>query len=122
MVGATLNCPRRFTLDELLSFMTDKGVYRAGDQSFFHALDKPLVWLGLRCWMRTGIGPTQFAEILQSGSLIIMEAGRHVIVIFSVNVDGTLVIGDPAMRRLERNVPPSDYRLKGTGRIWEVRR
>ena len=122
MVGANLDCPRSFTLDKLETYMTQRGVYLRGQQSLFHALDQPLAWLGLRCTMRKNVGPAEIANIVGNGTLVIMEALGHVIVIFSVNVDGTFVIGDPAMRNVEMSVHQNDYRLKGTGRIWEVRK
>lgn len=122
MVGANLNCTRRFTLDDLEQYMMEKGIYMRGQQSLFHALDQPLEWLGLRCQMRQGVRPTDIADIVRDGSVVIMEALGHVLVIFSANADGTLIIGDPAMSRVEMSVNVNDYRLKGTGRIWEIRK
>ena len=100
--------------------MRRRGVYLPGDQSLFHALNEPLEWLGLRCQMHEGVGPHDLARILVDGRMAILEAGGHVIVVFSENADGTLVIGDPAMRSVEMDCPVTDYRLKGTGRIWVV--
>jgi hypothetical protein len=120
MVGANLNCRRAFTLDQLEAYMTERGIYQPGDESLFHALDYALNWLGLNCKMHENAGAKEIANILLKGNLVIIEAKGHVIVIFSQNANGTLVIGDPAMRRVEMSVDPNDYRLKGTGRIWEV--
>jgi hypothetical protein len=121
MVGATLNCPRRFDLEELTEYMIERGVYHPGQQAMFHALDYPLTWLGLKCKMLEHVGADKLADIVGGGCLVILEALGHVIVVFAVNPDGTLVIGDPAMHKVEMNVQVTDYRLKGTGRIWVVR-
>ncbi len=109
-------------MGEVEDYMELKGVYRFGQMALFDTLDRPLEWLGLRCRLHQQVGPRGFAAMLRGGSMIIMEAQRHVIVIFDVNVDGTLIIGDPAMRDVEMSVPVNDYRLRGTGRIWEVRK
>ena len=58
--------------------------------------------------------------LLRPDLLILLEAKAHVIVIYAVNGDGAFVIGDPAMGKVEMSVPATDYRLKGTGRIWGV--
>ena len=124
MVGATLNCPTRFDWESLLDYMIERGVYLPGNQSLFHALDYPLsAYLGLRCRMHNSAGIAEIRRFLQAGSVIILEEGGHVIVIFSENADGTFVIGDPYMRKIEWEVPATDYRLTdATGRIWEVKR
>ena len=72
--------------------------------------------------MRSHVDPDGIAESVRNGNLVIMEGRGHVIVILSANddEDKTLNISDPAMRGVERNVSRTDYRLKGTGRIWEV--
>ncbi len=120
MVGINLNCPNHFTLEGLEKYMTERGIYNPGSQSLFHALDYVFKWMGLNCKMLVNVGPKDIAKTVGKNSLVVLEASNHVIVIFRENVDGTLVIGDPAMHKVETNVPANDYRLKGTGRIWEI--
>ncbi len=122
MVGANLNCPRRFGIEELEAYMLLKGVYREGKKSIFHALNKPLDWLGLECKMRERISVVALSEIVSGPSVVILESTNHVIVIFGVNSDGSFILCDPARSNCELTVLPSDKRLSGTGRIWEIRR
>ena len=120
MAGDYLGC-REFSWDELLDFMTDRGIYLPGRQSLFHALDRALIWLGLRCRMEEGVRVRDLPSILRRGAVVILEEGGHVLIVYSVNVDGTFVVGDPAMTRVSMQVRRDDYRLaRGTGRVWIV--
>lgn len=120
MVGATLGCPRNFSVEDLEDFMTEKGIYLPGKQSVFHSLDKVFDWLGLKSKMLTNQSLKDIQKIVKEGKLVIIEALGHVIVVFSADNNEKLVIGDPAMSKAETNVPINDYRLKGTGRIWVI--
>lgn len=119
MVGAFLNCPREFSYEELEECMVEQGVYLPGDKSLFHALDKPLEWLGLKCAMKLITSAADLPETLQPKCVVILEALGHVLVVFGANPDGSLIIGDPAMHKVEYDVASVDYRLKGS-RIWVV--
>jgi ABC-type bacteriocin/lantibiotic exporter with double-glycine peptidase domain len=120
MIGANLNCPRKFDLDQITEFMTTKGIYASGQMALFHALDRVFEWLGLTCKMKENVSLKDIPDLLRPDLLILLEAKAHVIVIYAVNGDGTWVIGDPAMGKVEMSVDRTDYRLKGTGRVWCV--
>jgi len=88
--------------------------------ALFRAFDLVFCWLGLNCKTKENVSLKDIPGLLRPDLLILLEAKAHVIVIYAVNGDGTFVIGDPAMGKVEMSVPATDYRLKGTGRIWGV--
>ena len=120
MIGANLNCTREFDLDEITEFMTNRGIYESGQMSIFHALVLVFGWPGLNCKMNENVSPKDIPNLLRPDLLIQLEAKGHIIVIYAVNGDGTFVIGNPAMGEVEMSVAATDYRLKGTGRVWGV--
>ena len=122
MIAESLRVPRE--MNEILDFAIEKGIYRPGHMALFHALDKIFKWLGLRSRMLEDKSLQDVAAEVQSGAIVLMESRSHVIVIDRARPTAAgLVfdIRDPAMTRSE-SVPLNDYRLKGTGRIWSVRK